>query len=282
MNPSISASHLEAERARDPDAFRREYEAEFGAGADAAFDAAQVRAAVRPDSEILPWRQEYPYVVALDPAFRSDAFALIVGHREGERTIVDLVRGWQGTPSKPVMLEPTLDEVARLARAYGGAPAVTDQAESESIRQGLARRGVIARKREWTNQGKIKAVAALRGCLYAGNLELPPHQALVNELISFTQRALPSARTRYAAGRGGHDDYVTALLALVVELARAEWTAEEQDYANQLWRCRSCSWAFGWESCRPCPKCYARAPRRWPRAAPPLGLPLPDDFEGCP
>jgi hypothetical protein len=282
MNPSISPSHLEAERTRDPDAFRREYEAEFGAGADAAFDAAQVRAAVRPDPEILPWRQEYPYVVALDPAFRSDAFVVIVGHREGERVVVDAVRGWQGTPSKPVMLEPTLDEVARLARAYGGAPAVTDQSESESIRQGLERRGVIVRRREWTNQGKIDAVAAFRGCLYTGNLELPPHQALVNELISFTQQALPSARTRYAAGRGGHDDYVSALLALVVWLARAELTPEEQDYANVLWRCRACSYPFVWRPCRPCPKCWTRAPRSWPRAAPPLGLPLPDDFEGCP
>ena len=274
--------YLESERARDPAAFGREYEAEFGAGVDAAFDAAQVRAAVRRDPEILPWRQEHAYVVALDPAFRSDAFVVIVGHREGERIVVDLVRGWQGTPSKPVMLEPTLDEVARLARAYGGAPAVTDQAESESIRQGLERRGVIARKREWTNQGKIDAVAALRGCLYTGNLELPPHQALVNELISFAQRALPSARTRYAGGRGGHDDYVTALLALVVELARAELTPEEQDYANVLWRCRDCGQPFVWRACRPCPSCWTRAPRSWPRAAPPLGLPLPDDFGSCP
>jgi RNA polymerase sigma-70 factor, ECF subfamily len=45
------------------------------------------------------------------------------------------------------------------------------------------------------------------------------HSDLVRELISLEQHPLPSGRPRIAAPSGGTDDYATALLALVAELA---------------------------------------------------------------
>jgi hypothetical protein len=282
MNPRISVSLLERQRLQDPDAFRREYEAEFDAGVGAVFDANLVRAAVRGGPEILPPRPETVYVVALDPAFTGDAFAAIVGHAEDERVVIDAVRGWHGTRGAPVRIDPTLDQIAELARAYGGAPVVTDQYAAEPIRQGLAARGVSVRAKAWTSETKIDAVAALRGRLAVGTLELPPNSILVNELIGFEQRLLPSARPRFAAAHGGHDDFATALLALVAELAGAAWTAEAEDFARGVWRCRACGHLFGWDPCKSCPRCRKRAPRRYGHQVPPLGQPFPEEDEGCP
>jgi hypothetical protein len=282
MNPLISVSSLERQRLQDPDAFRREYEAEFDAGVGAVFDANLVRAAVRGGPEILTPRPENAYVIALDPAFTGDTFAAIVGHRERERVVVDAVHGWHGTSSVPVRIDATLDQIADLARAYGGAPVVTDQYAAEPIRQGLAARGVIVRAKDWTNQTKVDAVAAVRRCLYAGHLELPPHATLVTELIGLEQRLLPSARPSFRAGGGGHDDYASALLALVTELEGAVWTAEAEDFARVVWRCRACGHLFGWKPCRPCPRCGKKTPSRYDHQAPPVGQPFPEEDEGCP
>jgi hypothetical protein len=57
-----------------------------------------------------------------------------------------------------------------------------------------------------------------RQALYADELELPRHPELVAELVSLEQRPLPSGKPRIAAPPGQHDDYASALLALVHEL----------------------------------------------------------------
>jgi hypothetical protein len=62
-------------------------------------------------------------------------------------------------------------------------------------------------------------VAVSRRHLHRGTLALPHHADLVRELISLEQHPLPSGRQRIAAPSGGTDDYATALLVLVAELA---------------------------------------------------------------
>jgi hypothetical protein len=269
MNPSISPRFLEQERAADPDYFRREYEAEWDAGVGAVFPAELVRAAVRAGPDAYPPRSNVTYVIAVDPAFTGDAFGLVVGHREGDRVLVDFVRGWHGSRHTPVVIDPTLDEIAAIAGAYGRAPVVTDQFAAEAIRQGLAARGVTVLARPWSNDSKIDAVAAVRRCLYAGALELPDHGLLLTELIGLEQRLLPSGPPRIAAGGGGHDDYATALLALVLELDENQLTAEVSDFARGVWRCLRCGHGFGWDPGRPCPSCRTPAPERYDRPVQP-------------
>ncbi len=77
-------------------------------------------------------------------------------------------------------------------------------------------------------------------------------------------------------------DYASALLALVTELEGAAWTAEEEDFARGVWRCRACGHRFGWDPCRPCPRCGKKAPSHYGHEAPPLGQPFPEEDEGCP
>jgi hypothetical protein len=78
---------------------------------------------------------------------------------------------------------------------------------------------VTVTERPWTNESKVDAVAATRRHLQGGTLALLDHADLVRELISLEQHPLPSGRPRIPAPSGGTDDYATALLALVAELA---------------------------------------------------------------
>ncbi len=219
MNPSIPRSFLDAEQAVDPVAFRREYQAEFEAGIAAALDSALVRSAVvkRGALGAEPGKK---YLIALDPAFTGDRFAVIVGHRDGERLVIDRITSWRGSKSNPVQIDRTLDAVADLAAGYNAARVVIDQHAAEPIRQGLVKRGVHTLEAPWSNESKVSALAALRRSLYAGRLELPDHHELIAELLALEQRPLPSGRPRIAAPRSGHDDFATALMALVSELAR--------------------------------------------------------------
>ncbi|MGD0123477.1 MAG: hypothetical protein ABSC46_13065 [Candidatus Limnocylindrales bacterium] len=218
MNPSIPASFLEQEQAKDPAAFRREYEAEFDAAIAAVFDDALVRAAIA-DRADLPALPGQAYVASIDAAFTGDTFALVLGHvGEQARILVDRVRGWTGSRANPVRIDETLDEIALICRAYNGAPVLIDQFAAEPIRQGLAKRGLQVYPRPWTQESKVDAVAAMRRALYGGRLEIPRHRELIAELVSLEQRPSPSGRPRIAAPGSGHDDYASALMALVAEL----------------------------------------------------------------
>jgi hypothetical protein len=219
MNPSISAKFLEAEKARDPVTFRREYEATFESGISAALDADLVRAAVRNRGD-LPPMPDQEYILCADPAFTGDRFALIVGHRDREqRIIVDRVTAWAGSKSAPVQIDRTLDEIAAISQAYYGARCLIDQYAAEPIRQGLAARGLNVTEKPWSNDSKVSALASLRATLYSSRLDLPNHRELIAELVSLEQHPTASGRPRIAAPGRSHDDYASALMALVAELA---------------------------------------------------------------
>jgi hypothetical protein len=235
MNPRIPAAFLAQEKAKDPAAFRREYEAAWDSGVGAVFPSELVLAAVRRGAPELPPETGQGYTLAIDAAFTADRFAAIVGHRIGERIIVDLVRSWRGTRQAPVPVDGTLDELAAMSRAYHDAPAVIDQFAAEPVRQGLERRGVHVIARPWTSATKVDAVAAVRQYLYAGNLDIPDHKGLVSELVTLEQHPLPSGRPRIAAPSGGNDDFASACMALCLELGdphQSGWVAYMQGLAD--------------------------------------------------
>lgn len=239
MNPSISPAFLAAEQERDPVSFRREYLAEFEASISSALDPDLVRLAVV-DRGDLPPVPEVEYRMAVDPAYTGDRFALVLGHRDADsRVIVDRVTSWAGSKAHPVQIDKTLDEIAAISQAYGGARVLIDQYSAQAILQGLRSRGIRAEERPWTSESKASALASVRRCLYAGRLELPSNARLVGELVSLEQRAGPSGRPVIRAARGGHDDAATATMMLVDALsadtpAAAGATIEPTPAASRL------------------------------------------------
>ncbi len=139
MNPRL-ADFVEAERAKDPTSAAREYDALFDSGIGAVLDVTLVRAAIRSEGE-LPPAADMRYVVALDAGFVADRSAVLVGHRDGQRIVVDAVRGWHGSKDRPTSVDAVLEEIAALAVTYGGARVIVDQYAAQPIMQGLRSRG---------------------------------------------------------------------------------------------------------------------------------------------
>jgi hypothetical protein len=219
MNPRISRAWLESKELEDPIAFRREYLAEFEAAISAALDPVLVRGAVRAEGDTPAIPDGAAYVLATDPAATGDRWTLVGGWRGPDgRIVVDLARSWRGTRGTPVVMDATLDEIADIARTRR-APVSLDQWSSEALTQGLAKRQVRVLARPWSNESKSDALGHLRRHLYAGMLSIPAHPELAQELSNLEVRALPSGRSRIAAPGGGHDDWATACMALVAELA---------------------------------------------------------------
>jgi len=218
VNPTIGDAFFSRERARDPVAFRREYGAEFAAGFGMLFDELTVRSCVAPRGDLPPVPGR-GYLVAIDPAYSGDAFALVVGHFRERKLIVDLVRSWRGTRGRPVDNEVVLDEATAIATAYNRASIVTDQYAAQPILSGLRKRGTWAEMIPWGNENKFTAAQALRQRFYADEVELPNDAELVAELVALEQRLSPTGKPIISAPPGASDDRAFALLALALVAA---------------------------------------------------------------
>jgi hypothetical protein len=202
MNPTIPVTFLEQERARDPQGFAQEYEAEFAAGGAAFLDPERIADAVADRDELSP-RQATEWIAGIDPAFSRDPFALaIVGRdRSAHRLVLGLVRRWlpgrgrgQSFEERRQVEDATLAEVAEICRLYN-APVVTDQFAAPAVVNRLRAAGLSVRSVPMTASSKTAAFSELRARLNAGELELYEEPVLLAEL-----RRL---RTRYTAGQAG-------------------------------------------------------------------------------
>jgi hypothetical protein len=218
-NPTIPLDFLESERLRDPASYAREYGAEWDSGIGSVFPQDAILAAIRHGAPELPPEPGTRYVVSVDAGFVGDKFAVVTAHSAGEQVVVDLVRSWAGTRKQPVQLDSTLDEISAIARRYNGAHVLCDQYSSQAILQGLAKRGADALERPWDNAGKVDAAGSVRRVLLSGLLSLPDHSGLIGELSTLEQRPMATGRVRIAAPPGGSDDFATAAMMAVHELA---------------------------------------------------------------
>lgn len=225
-NPTLNAAFLKREQARDPEAFRSEYLAEF-AGSGAAFlDPAVIEEAIASRAE-LPPEAGRGWIAGLDPAFSSDPFGLaIVGRDPSDqrRLVLGAVRRWKPSRSKPASLEEgraiedsVLDKVAAVCAMYG-ARVVTDQFKGRAVVDYLSRKGLSVRAVPMTAASKTAAFMSLRARLNLRALELYEDPDLIGEL-----RRL---RSRYAAGSssvvnprvgGSHGDLAQALALATFE-----------------------------------------------------------------
>lgn len=226
-NRTIASVFLERERARDPESFRSEYEAEFLAGGGAFLEPERIADAVD-DRDELPPKLGRGWIAGLDPAFASDPFGLAIVGRDarhpGGRLVLGLARRWKPPRRKARSLEESrriedelLDEVAAECLRYG-ASAVTDQHKAAGVADYLRRKGVPVRTVAMSGPSKTAVFKALRARLYLDGLELYD----VPELLAELRRL----RAKYVAGQasvvnprvgGSHGDIAQALALAVYE-----------------------------------------------------------------
>src|SRR5262249_40387457 len=133
----ISQRFLERKQAEDPEAYRREYGAEFADDISTFLPAEVIDAAVRDYLELEP-SPHFRYVAACDPAAGgADQFTMALGHRDGQRIIVDMVRGWKATRPENVV-----DEIAGILGQYRVSEITGDAFSGTWVQDACRRRGI--------------------------------------------------------------------------------------------------------------------------------------------
>lgn len=141
LNPSIDKDFLEAEKRRDVDNYKREFEAEFTEALGAYFPALELDASFVLPGDVTPDTQ-FHYSAAVDQSGLSgqDKFALGVAHQEaGGKVVVDLVRSWNLRDGEQI-----IREIQGLVRPYHVNRIAIDRYGSGWVSSAFLRHGLEA------------------------------------------------------------------------------------------------------------------------------------------
>jgi hypothetical protein len=95
MNPTLPSNYIERMREDDPEAFASEVMGQFRAGFATLLDPEAIQNCVASDRRELPPVSGIRYEAFADPSGgRRDAFTVGIGHKDGERAVIDAVRAW--------------------------------------------------------------------------------------------------------------------------------------------------------------------------------------------
>ncbi|XKH00783.1 hypothetical protein LG325_11910 [Marinobacter nauticus] len=211
FNPTLPAHVIEEAEQDDPEAARSEWHGLFREEIEGFVSRDTVEAATRPDPLEIPYNSRNHYRAFTDPAgggtsTRADEFTLAIGHLEGNRFIVDLVRGQRGTPATIVA------EYAALLKSYGVRTVNLDRYGGSVFADEFKRHGIEA---EHSPMNRSELYQNALPLLNSNRVELPPCDRLQTQLITLERRTARSGRITIDHPPGGHDDRCNAALGLV-------------------------------------------------------------------
>lgn len=207
MNPSLPQSVVDRAMERDPESAQAEYMAQFRSDI-ASFISRDVLADLtRAEPLTIPHDWSHRYTAFVDPAGGGrDEFTMAIGHRDGNRMIVDLVRAQRGTPATIV------GEYAATLKQYRVHSVTGDRYGGSWPADEFKRHGVT-----------LEHSAKVRSDLYkdalnvinSGRAELPPDDKLINQFVGLERRTSRSGKDTIDHGPGGHDDRANAVAGLI-------------------------------------------------------------------
>lgn len=214
LNPSLPAQVVEDALRDDPEAARAEWLGQFRDDVAAFIERGTVEGAVRAGPLELPFTSGHHYAAFADPSGGGpDGFTLAIGHREGERVIVDVLRERKRLAPGAVVVE-----YAALLKTYGIARVMGDKYAGSWPEQEFARHGITY---EAAARPKSELYLDALAMLNSGRVELPPDDALVAQFAGLERRTSRAGRDSIDHAPGGHDDRANAVAGLIVELSPA-------------------------------------------------------------
>ena len=180
MNPTLPQRVIDRAFERDAASASAEYMAQFRTDLESFLTREVVESAIRPDPLEIPFDRRNKYFAFVDPAGGGqDEFTLAIGHTEGNRTIVDLVRARRGVPANIV------EEFAEVLKSYNVHQATSDRYAGSWPADEFHRHGIrIEHSPKPKSDLYLDALAALN----SGRAELPPDDKLQNQLLSLERR----------------------------------------------------------------------------------------------
>jgi hypothetical protein len=219
FNPLLTPEVIAAQRAADPEGALAELDAEFRSDVNSFLDDSLIERAVDYGRPLeLPPVATRRYSAFTDASGgRHDHYTVAISHREGERCVVDLVRG-AAPPFDPME---TTKGYAALLSAYGIQRVTGDNFAQEWVSGAWRSCGVSY------EQSKLVRSDIYLECLPTftrGLVSLPDHPRLLRELRLLERHTHRSGRDTVDHGRHGSDDYVNAVCgALRLMASGARW-----------------------------------------------------------
>ena len=208
FNLSIDDARLAAMRAADPTAAASEWDSEFRDDLSGLFDDTVINRAVDRNRPLeLPPQPDVTYKCFIDPsggATSGDAYSIAIGHKDGERFVIDVVRGRTG-PFNPMEVT---REYAALCRQYRVGAVTGDKYGKAWVQQAWRDLlGVYVESRLYAWEIYLESLAQFN----RGVVELPDQPSLLRELKLLQRVAGRTGKESVEHPRGAHDDLANAV-----------------------------------------------------------------------
>jgi hypothetical protein len=140
FNPTLADSALAAQRAADTSAAISEIDAVFRTDINTFLDEELIEAAIDHGRPLeLPPQQRFRCRAFVDASGgRHDHYAIAIGHKEGERYVIDVIRGAR-PPFDPNVVT---QEFAALCREYGAGSVIGDSYGAEWVQSAWRQAGI--------------------------------------------------------------------------------------------------------------------------------------------
>lgn len=219
--PWMAADRLEEQRRRLPDAvFQQLFNNRWTSAAGSFLDPAVVDAAFCLEGPALDrpsgW-ETATYAGALDLGVVSDRTVLAVGHRDGDRVVLDRMMAWEGSRAYPVDFAEVEAAIVEAHERFNFTMRL-DPWQGLDLAQRLRARGVSAEEFTFTAASKQRLAATLLSTINSGNLALYEAEGLREELVGLRLVQSSSGLWSFDHRSGGHDDRAVALSLLAVSL----------------------------------------------------------------
>jgi hypothetical protein len=222
FNPSLPQSVIDRELEKDRAKASAEYLAQFRTDIEGFVSLEIVQACIGDHVEMAPLSAQQ-YTAFCDPAGGSgaDSFTMAIGHRDGERIVIDCTREFrpQFSPAE------VIDELATCLKTYRVSKVTGDRYAGEFPRELFRKNGISY---ECSEQPKSDLFRDMLPLLNSGRIVLPKSDRLVNQLCGLERRVGRSGRDSIDHGPGSHDDLANAVAgaASLTKSGTYGWTNE--------------------------------------------------------
>ena len=216
FNPLLDPGEVARAVAEDPVGATAEWEGTFRSDLSLYLDEATIERAIDRDRPMELPARESRYSAFVDVSGgRHDAFALVVGHKDGVLFIVDVVRVWEA-PFDPSHVMP---EVQSVLNYYKVREVRGDDYAAEWAVAGFKERGLRYVGSEHTkNECFLEALPQFS----RGLVRIPEHAKLIHELRFLERTVHRSGRdTVSKPKRNGSDDVANALCGWIAHAGKA-------------------------------------------------------------
>jgi hypothetical protein len=211
MNPTLPRHVVDDALSVDPARARAEYLAEFRSDLESFLAVDQITEAQRSKPLELPRLDKMHYHAFADPSGGgADHFTVSIAHAEGERIVVDLVRGRRGNPAA------ICGDFSELLKSYGIARVKGDRYAGAWVSTEFARHGIAY---EHSDKDRSAIYTDFLAAMNSGRVELPPCQTTARQLISLERRTTRAGKDIIDHPPGGHDDHANAVAGAVAQLS---------------------------------------------------------------